>query len=337
MNKQWVEPQIRDEVIDFVHRWEERTELRRNLFLEGLGLRRNKFRSWEDRYGKVNFHNGKIPRDYWIEEWEREAIVRYHLDHPKVGYRALTYMMLDSDVVAVSPATTYRVLKNAGFMNRWNKNLSRKGGGFVQPLCPHEHWHTDISYLNICGTFYYFVGVLDGCSRYIVHWDIRESMTELDVELVIQRARELHPGVTPRIISDNGPQFISKDFKEFIRLSGMSHVKTSPYYPQSNGKLERWHRTLKNDCIRPNTPLSLQDAQRLAAQFIDTYNHRRLHSAIGFVTPYDKLVGRDKEIFDARDKKLEAARQRRKNARENVDEHSTVVNTQGESVANFHS
>jgi transposase InsO family protein len=273
--------------------------------------------SWEERYGKVNFHNGKIPRDYWLERWEMGAIVNYHGEHPRVGYRALTYMMLDEDVVAVSPTTTYRVLKNAGLLNRWNGKVSRKGRGFVQPLGPHEHWHLDVSYLNICGTFYYFVGILDGYSRYIVHWDIRESMTELDVELVLQRARELHPKATPRIISDNGPQFISKDFKVFIRLSGMSHVRTSPHYPQSNGKLERLHRTLKTECIRPKTPLSLEDAKRLVGQFIQTYNHQRLHSAIGFVTPYDKLIGRDKEIFDARDRKLEAARERRKAAREN--------------------
>ena len=166
-------------------------------------------------------------------------------------------------------------------------------------------------YLNICGTFYHLISVLDGYSRYIVHWEIRESMTERDVEIVLQHAREAFPDESPRVITDNGPQFIARDFKEFIRLSGMSHVKTSPYYPQSNGKLERYHRTIKSECIRPGTPLSIEDARRIAADFVRRYNEQRLHSAIGYVTPLDKLTGRDAEIFAERDRKLEAAREER--------------------------
>ena len=146
--------------------------------------------------------------------------------------------MLDRDLVAVSPSSVYRVLRGAGSLRRWNHKPSKKGTGFVQPLRPHEHWHVDISYINVCGTFYYLCTLLDGCSRYVVHWDIRESMTEAEIEIILQRAREKFPGVTPRIISDNGPQFIAKDFKEFIRICGMTHVRTSPYYPQSNGKSE---------------------------------------------------------------------------------------------------
>jgi putative transposase len=186
----------------------------------------------------------------------------------------------------------------------------------VQPLLPHEHWHVDVSYLNIGGTFYYLCSVLDGCSRDITHWEIREAMTEADIEQVIQRAREQFPGVTPRIISDNGPQFIAKDFKEFIRLCGMTHVKTSPYYPQSNGKIERFHRTIKGDCIRTETPLSLEDARRIVARYVQHYNTVRLHSAIGYVTPEARLQGRDKEILAQRDRKLEAARERRKEKRQ---------------------
>ena len=96
----------------------------------------------------------------------------------------------------------------------------------------------------------------------------REQMKEADVEQIIQKAKECHPGVTPRIISDNGPQFIAKDFKEFIRISGMTHVRTSPYYPQSNGKLERWNKSIKSECIRPGVPLSLEDANRLIGQYV---------------------------------------------------------------------
>ena len=119
-----------------------------------------------------------------------------------------------------------------------------------------------------------------------------------------------------RIISDNGPQFVAKDFKEFIRISGMTHVRTSPYYPQSNGKLERFHKTIKTECIRRGVPLSLDDARRIVKKYIEHYNTVRLHSAIGYVTPADKLNGRDREIFKERDRKLEEARELRKQKRQ---------------------
>jgi len=141
-------------------------------------------------------------------------------------------------------------------------------------------------------------------------------MTEQDVETIIQRARERFPGEHPRIISDNGPQFVAKDFKQFIRLCGMTHVRTSPYYPQSNGKLERWHGSIKRECIRPAAIDSLDDARRRVADYVNSYNHQRLHSAIGYVTPSDKLNGLEKVIFDERDRKLEEARERRRLARQ---------------------
>jgi transposase InsO family protein len=302
--------------MDFVNSWSTKTEIPVTRFIRWLGIGSSKFYAWRTRYGKVHEHNGWIPRDFWLEPWERQAIIAYFANHPDEGYRRLAFMMLDEDVVAASPTTVWRVLHQVGLLRRWSEK-TKKGTGFQQPLRPHEHWHVDISYVNICGTFYYLCSVLDGCSRYIIHWDIRESMTEADVELVLQKARERYPQAAPRIITDNGPQFIAKDFKEFIRVSGMTHVKTSPYYPQSNGKIERWHQSLKRECIRPGTPLSLDDARRLVAAYVEQYNTRRLHSAIGYVTPKDKLEGKEHAIFAERDRKLEAAReQRRRNRKE---------------------
>jgi len=301
----------RDEVVDFFRRWSEKTEIGVGKFITWLGIRSSKFYQWQQRYGRVNEHNGWIPRDFWLEAWEKEAIIQYHHEHPLEGYRRLTFMMLDGDVVAVSPSSVWRVLRNAGLLSRWKGKPSLKGTGFMQPLQPHEHWHVDVSYINVSGTFYYLCSVLDGCSRYVVHWDLRESMTEADVEIILERAKEKYPEARPRIISDNGPQFIARDFKEFIRVSGMTHVRTSPYYPQSNGKLERWHQSVKCECIRPLTPLTLEDARRLIQRYVDYYDGVRLHSAIGYVTPADRLVGRQAEIHAARDRKLEQARQLR--------------------------
>lgn len=191
-------------------------------------------------------------------------------------------MMLDADIVAASPSSVYRVLSDAGVLDRFNGKASKKGTGFLQPIAPHEHWHVDVSYLNICGTFYFMCSILDGCSRSIVHWEIREKMQEIDIETILQRAREKHPDAKPRIITDNGPQFISRDFKEFIRIAGMTHVKTSPYYPQSNGKIERYHRTIKGDCIRVATIWTIDDARKAVVDYVKHYNEVRLHSAIGY-------------------------------------------------------
>lgn len=179
----------------------------------------------------------------------------------------------------------------------------------MQPLQPHDHWHIDVSYINVQGTFYFLLSVLDGMSRFLVHGDLRESMKEQEVELVLQQALEKHPGVKPRIISDNGPQFLARDFKLFIRLVGATHVRTSPYDPQSNGKLERWHGSLKRECIRPICPASMEEARQRIAGFVEHYNAVRLHSALGYLTPADKLAGLDQVIHDERDRKLEEARQ----------------------------
>jgi len=308
---QWVTPETRDAVTDFVRRWSLQSEIPADQFVRWIGISSGKFHDWRARYGQGNEHNAWVPRDHWLMPEEREAMLTYHHDHRDEGYRRVTYMMRDADIVAVSPATTYRVLKDAGVLRAWNRTPSTKGQGSQQPLAPHEHWHIDIAHLRIAGTFFFLCSVLDGCSRFIVHWELRAPMTEPDVELTIQRAKEKYPMARPRIISDNGPQCIAKDFKEFIRLSEMTHVRTSPYYPQSNGKLERWHHSFKSEGFRPGVPLTLDDGLRVAARYITYCNTERLHSAIGYVTPQTRLEGRQQQLFDARDEKLEAARARR--------------------------
>lgn len=315
MRGKWVPHDTRDEVMDFVKRWEEQTELPASRFIKWLGIGSSKFYRWRKRYGLANEHNGKIPRDFWLLDWEKQAIVRYHFDHPLEGYRRLAFMMLDEDVVRVSPSSVYRVLSEAELLKRFSGKPSLKGTGFHQPGKPHEHWHIDVSYINLSGTFYYLFSVIDGYSRSVVHWDIRESMEEWEVEVILERAKEKYPKARPRIISDNGPQFIARDFRKFIRISGMTHVRTSPYYPQSNGKIERWHQSLKKECIRPRTPLCLDDAKRIVSEYVEHYNNVRLHGAIGYIAPTDKLAGREEEIWADRDRKLEAAREERKQRR----------------------
>jgi putative transposase len=317
---QWTPHDTRDQVIDFVRRWSTETEIAVCTLVLWLGLATSKFYNWRHRYGKANEHNRWIPRDFWLQEWEKRAIIEFHDRYPLEGYRRLTFMMLDADMVAVSPASVWRVLHAAGRLTSWNRKTSARGKGFQPPLQPHQHWHVDISYVNLAGTFYYLCSVLDGYSRYLVHWELRESMKEAEVEIILQRAREKFPRATPRIISDNGPQFIARDFKEYIRVCGMTHVRTSPFYPQSNGKIERWHQSLKGECLRPGVPSSIAEAQRLLTSYVDHYNRVRLHSAIGYLAPLDKLEGRAEAIWAKRDQKLEAARKIRKWRRQQAGE-----------------
>ena len=305
-----------DEVVDFVTELKARTAIGQQRLVWWLGIARSKFYAWKQRYGKTNEHNGLIPRDFWLLDWEHDAIIDYFIQHPDEGYRRLTYMMMDADLVAVSPSTVYRTLKGEGLLGRRDVKPSKKGTGFVQPLRAHQEWHIDVTYINLSGTFYYLCSVLDGFSRYIVHWEIREAMKETDVELMVQKALEAFPGVHPKLISDNGPQFIAKDFKEFIRLAGMTHVRTSPYYPQSNGKQERMQGTVKRECIREKCPRTVEEARRWVGEYIERYNTQRLHSAIGYVTPLDMLEGRQAEIHAERDNKLAKAREQRRQRRQ---------------------
>lgn len=316
MNGGWVKADIRAEVLAFVQYWQQRGEFKVGQLLSWLGLGSSKYYQWQQQPGQAKPHNVPLGKGHWLLSWERAAIIAYAQAHPGQGYRRLSYQMLDEGVVAVSPSSVYRVLQAADLLQRWPRKPSRKGQGFDQPTYPHQHWHIDFVYLKLGGIFYYLCSILDGYSRYLVQGEIREHMTEADVELIVQRAREKFPTARPRIISDNGPQFIAREFKQFIRACQMSHVRTSPNYPQSNGKVERWHTTIKGEAIRPQTPLTLAEARRVVDKFVRYYNEVRLHSAIGYVTPQARLTGQDQQILAERQRKLVLARQHRHQAQQ---------------------
>ena len=127
--------------MDFVRRWSEKTAIGAGRFIVWLDIAASKFYDWRERYGKVNEHNGWVPRDFWLEDWEKQAIIGFHLKNPLEGYQRLTFMMLDADIVAVSPTSVWRVLSQAGLLSKWNCKPSKKGTGFAQPLAAHQHWH----------------------------------------------------------------------------------------------------------------------------------------------------------------------------------------------------
>ncbi|MEA1994620.1 MAG: DDE-type integrase/transposase/recombinase, partial [Campylobacterota bacterium] len=198
-----------------------------------IDISSSKYYYWLKHKGEPLRHNGNMPRSHYLLPEEREKIITYKKLHPELGYRKLTWQMVDENIVYVSPPTVYRVLRKAHL----NTMFTREGGakhpkGFVQPEKPHEQWHIDISYINVFGTFMFLISVLDGYSRYILSWDLRTTMETFDVEMVLQKALEEYRNENPRVITDNGGQFISKEFKNYLRFVGIKHSRTRVNHPQ---------------------------------------------------------------------------------------------------------
>ena len=328
MNHCWVKSEIRNDVVETILDYRERTEIPFKDLISYAGISRDKFYDWKERYGVSNNHNGKIPRFHWLTEIEEEAIIGYaRSNEDKEGYRRLCYKMIDEDVAYASPSTVYRILKGEGLLNGYiTRKESKKGTGYVQPKKPHEEWHTDITYVNVLGSFMFLVVVIDGYSRFIVKYELRKSMKDKDVCFVLQKAYERFSKEKPRIISDRGGQFISRELQSYLRYIGLKQTYTSVGYPESNGKIERFFKTAKEECIRRNSFLSIEDARRIIDRYIKRYNYERLHSAIDYVTPYDMLTGRKEKILEERKRKLENARRIRK------ENHKTKSNLFGELV-----
>jgi len=193
--------------------------------------------------------------------------------------------MFDDAGAAASPSSVYSVFRAHSRLAGWNRRPSKEGTGVEEPLKPQERGHIDIATINVSSTFYSLCSILDGCSRFIVHQEIHESMRESAVELVLERAREGAPEVSLRILSDNRPQLIAKDIKSYIRRVGMTHVRISPCCPHSNGKIERWHKSSNSESIRMLPPDSLEDARPVVERCVDHGNQHRLHSASPSSTP----------------------------------------------------
>lgn len=298
-----------------------KTGFKLNYFLSHLGLSKSKFHNWQKRAGIMNNHNGKIPKHHWHTPEEEKAVVGYVNDHLystdrffRDGYRRLTYRMIDDDVAALSPSTVYRILKKNNLLNLWNtKKPSSKGSGYLQPKIPHQEWHIDIKYIFFGRKFYFLISIIDGYSRFIVNHGLFTDMKTETITTVIQEAKDKFIGVSPKIISDNGPQFISNEFRKFISFIEFKHVKTSVGYPQSNGKIERFHGSFNQEFYK-NTPLlSFEDAKIKINRYIQEYNFNRLHSSLFYLTPNNFLNNMVDKKLKIREDKLNVAQTNRSN------------------------
>lgn len=289
-----VSPQVSVEVVSVVQRLHDRASFAVKESLTILALPRSTYFDWARIGGKAARPELVTPKAHHITPEERAAVIAFAREHLEEGYKRLAFMIADAGVAAVRPSTVYLILKEAGLIGRWKQpTTGAHKKGFDQPETPHEQWHTDIAYLNILGTQYFLISVLDGFSRAIIHHEIRTRMETNDVEIVIQRALDTLPKDTarPRIISDNGSQYVSTQFKVFLRDAGCAHSKARVRHPQSNGKIERWHKSIKTECVRRTALGDLDEARTVVATYVLNYNTIRLHSAIHYLTPADALLG----------------------------------------------
>lgn len=279
--------------------------------LERLGLPKSRFYDWkhrirggrlDDRFavGQGSVH-GILPE-------EKAAVIAYALSHPKEGYRRLTWMMVDEDVAYLGSSSVYRILREADLLYRW-KRSRRSGQAPPEPTRPNERWHTDIMYLRIEQTWYFLVTVLDAYSRYVVHWELLPSMTAAAVRVVIQDALK-QTSAKPEIVTDNGTQFKAKDFKQLVRDFELEHIRIRTYHPESNGKLERFHRSTR-DALDAEDLRNLGRAREIIKRWVEFYNQRRLHAGLQYLPPQEYWTGNPEQRISERRTKLAAARIRR--------------------------
>jgi len=278
--------------------------------LKGLGLTPSRYRDWQERAARDALTDRPpLPeqREGILPE-EREAVIQYALAHPKEGYRRLTWQMVDADVAYLSPSSVYRILRAADLLCRWKRSQSH-GTAPARPARPHERWHTDLMYLRVQGAWYFLVTVLDAYSRYVVHWELLTTMQAADVRLVIQQALE-QTGATPDVVTDNGSQFTAKEFADLVRKFLFRHIRIRWYHPESNGLVERFHRSTR-EALAEDSLRNLSQARELLGEWVQEYNDRRLHAGLGYLTPAEYYRG-DPAVRQAeRAAKLAVGRARR--------------------------
>jgi transposase InsO family protein len=299
------------ELLDLVRETQRRTGWTIRRILKTIGLTRARYRDWLTRAARdalvdrppiASLRDGILPE-------EKAAVIDYALAHPKDGYRRLAWQMVDADVAYLSPSSVYRVLKEADLLYRW-KRSTRSGTAPAKPTRPHERWHTDLMYLRIEDSWYFLVTVLDAYSRYVVHWELLTTMRAADVQLVIQRALE-ETGATPDVVTDNGSQFTAKEFKDLIRRFVFRHIRIRWYHPESNGLVERFHRSTRA-ALGEADLRNLSQARELIGEWVREYNETRLHAGLGYLTPAEYYRGDPAERIAEREAKLAAARERRR-------------------------
>jgi putative transposase len=281
--------------------------------LAKIGIPKSTFYAWYDRYAAggldaLEDHRPR-PRRVWnrIPDDVREKIVVLALDEPDLSPREIAVAFTDRERSFVSEASVYRLLKARGLVTSPAFIVMKAADTFANPTTAiNQLWQTDFTYLKVTGWgWFYLSTVLDDFSRYIVAWKLCTTMSADDVtdtlDLALQASGldDAPPERRPRLLSDNGPSYIATDLSDWLEDQGMKHTRGRPYHPMTQGKIERWHLSLKSRILLENYYLP-GDLERAVADFVEHYNHRRYHESLDNLTPADVYFGRGQRILERR-------------------------------------
>jgi transposase InsO family protein len=278
--------------------------------LAALGVPRSVYYAWKRRES-LQDRAGKPCRVYEVLPEERAAICEFALQYPKIGYRKLTWMMVDAAVACVGESTVYRVLSDADLLSRWKRSAVSSGEYNFRPTAPNQQWHVDVMYVWVAARFYFLVSFVDAYSRFIVHHKLLISLDGKSVSTELQAALESASEAKPRIVHDHGGEFVNRDVAAVIKAHNLIDIKTRPRHPESNGIVERFNGTVRADSDNDYGNNYLQ-AEAIIGKLMHHYNEERLHATLGYMAPAIWHRGQPDQVRDERARRIAAARAHRK-------------------------
>jgi transposase InsO family protein len=292
--------------------------------LMALGIAKSSYYRW--RQGQPDSGNRQRPWNQ-ITPAEGDKILVVARESPELSSRQLSAWITDNEGFAVSESTVYRILRREGLVKRQEMKLAAANEYHTKTTRPHQMWATDASYFRVIGWgYYYLVTVMDDYSRFILAWKLQKDMSANSLIEVVQEAVD-STGMTDvpvedrtKLLSDNGAGYVSKAFRDYLRLMGIGHILAAPFHPQTNGKVERYQQSLKREVNQLPYELPIQ-LERAIADFVDYYNYRRYHKSLGNVTPADVLHGRREEILERRKEVQRQTINRRRDYNQGLREH----------------
>ena len=299
-------------MIAFVKRMERLEVMATGTILGRIGLNHRRYKRWCAKGDEPMVAVRPAPKEGPLTDEEKALIVAFYLQNRRHGYRRCAYMMQDRKLIGVAPSTVYAVLKEAGALRPPRPATRPKG--FEQPGAPHQHWHIDFTSFVVKACAWHLVSIIDGYSRCVLAWGLFDKASQGEAQLVLQKAIEKHNPKTLELalISDNGSQFKADGFQQVLKQHGIKSRFTSPYHPQSNGKIERWHKSLKHEAVYPGSPVTADELRAEIERFVESYNKERLHAAVGYVAPADVLAGKRDAILEQRQSYLTEQRRVRR-------------------------
>ena len=279
-----------------------------------LNINRSTFYKWYRQYQEGGYealkNRYRPPNQFWneIPPWEKKKVVEIALEHPEMSPRELAFHITDKRKYYISESTVYRILKAHDLVTSPVYNVITALNKFPQPTkAVNELWQTDFTYFRVIQWgWYYLSTILDDYSRYILAWRLCRGMGSDDVKQTLDDAIEFtgikNPNVInrTRLLSDNGPCYVSRALKDYLEEQGIQHTRGKPYHPMTQGKIERYHRSMKNILLLENY-YSSEELEYQIGIFVEYYNNHRYHEALNNVTPADVYYGRDQKIFKKRE------------------------------------